>query len=295
MDSFSIGDLQQYSGIKAHTIRIWEQRYQALQPHRSVGNTRLYDSQQLRRLLNIVSLIDENHKVSTLCTLPDRKLNDLLRQRLESVRADHPMDEYFISQLIASALTYDEPQFSSLYGACVQKLGLRYTYIQVLYPTLVRLGLMWTNEDLRPPHEHFITHLMQQKILAAVDSLPLPKSKDRVWLLFLPENEFHELGLLFAHYLLRQAGQQVIYLGPNLPEEALRQAASTIHPTHLLGFMVHRNDPETDAAYLRRLSKAHKGSQILIACDPTRPVVSPLKNLRFLHSVQDLETAFQKS
>jgi hypothetical protein len=149
---------------------------------------------------------------------------------------------------------------------------------------------MWSNESLRPAHEHFITQLIRRKILSATDVLPKPKGSKQTWLLFLPPDEFHDTGLLFSEFLIRQSGRKVICLGADLPTDALQQASDHVHPTHLLTFFVRRKDDETELAYLRTLSKQFKHQKILIACDPSKLKSAKLSaNCKFLHSVADLE------
>ncbi len=286
MDNFSISELQQFSGIKAHTIRIWEQRYHALQPNRSEGNTRYYDSQQLRRLLNIVSLMNGEHKISELCAMTDKELFKLLDRSLAQTSQPY---EYFISLMIASALEYDELQVDKIFSTALLRFGLRETYISILYPALVRFGLMWARDTLRPAHEHFITALFRQKILTATDSLPLPTSKE-MWMLLLPQNEFHETGLLFANFLIRQSGRKVIYLGADVPLESLKEAVKALGPTCLLLFLVRKNDSEYDEELVKHFNRHFSDPSIYIACEPPRLGGSKkIKNVTALHSVQELE------
>ena len=288
MDNFSISELQQFSGIKAHTIRMWEQRYGALKPNRSEGNTRYYKGDQLRRLLNIVSLLNTNYKVSELCAMSDGKLRGLLEEQLsKSIAADSAYD-YFISQLIAAAMEFDEVSFNKFYSNCILRFGIKNTYVEVVNPTLIRLGLLWAKDALPPAQEHFISNLFRQKFLAATEELPISESSSETWMLFLPEDEFHEAGLLFANFLLRKAGKKVIYLGANVPYDSLTTAIKEIKPTHLLFFLVRKYDSTDDQALLSDLVKASAGSKVFVACEPNRLEVKP-KKIKTLHSVQDLE------
>lgn len=288
MNLFSISELQQFSGIKAHTIRIWEQRYNALQPDRSEGNTRYYNGNQLRRLLNIVSLLDAEHKVSEVCKMPDSKLHKLLEEKLSAATVRDHSHQYFISQIVSAAMEYNEAHFDKLFS--ILRFGLKETYISVLYPTLVRLGLLWAQDSMRPSHEHFISSLFRQKILAAINALPVPLATKQSWLLFLPEDELHETGLLFANFLIRHAGRRVIYLGANVPFETLADAVNNTRPTSLLFFLVRRNDKENDQKLLSRLSKQFADKQIYVACEPSRAEnLKVPKNVIILHKVDDLE------
>jgi DNA-binding transcriptional MerR regulator len=265
MDQFSISQLAKYAGLKPHTIRVWEQRYGALRPHRSEGNTRYYDNTQLRRLLNIVSLSGAGHKVSALCEMPDSKLFQLINEAANEMISKTERVEYFISQLIAAGMSYDEIYFEKLLSNCLLRLGVRETYLQVIYPMLIRIGLMWAGDAIPPANEHFISNLLRQKLFTAIDSLPPQRKATGKWLLFLQENEFHEIGLLFASYLVRLSGQEVFYLGADVPFESLRTAIKNIKPDYLLFFIVHKESPEVIDAYIGSLHKIFTGKRILVS------------------------------
>lgn len=289
MNHFSISQLAQLSGIKPHTIRIWEQRYQALQPNRSEGNTRYYDDTQLRRLLNIVSLANADHKISELCALPDKKLFELVHQYAQNQIPQDKATEYFISQLIAAGMEYDEAGFDKLFSHCLLQFGLKETYRIIIYPMLVRIGWMWCSDSIPPAQEHFISNLLRQKLSTAIDALPLPSSSEQ-WLLFLPENEFHEIGLLFAHYLVRLSGRTAIYLGANVPLPSLTTAAKDTGAQRLLLFFVHKNLPEDVQNYIDQLAASFPKKEMYIAGLPPTPIQVKLrKNMHLLQSPQDLE------
>jgi DNA-binding transcriptional MerR regulator len=290
MDLFSISQLARYSGIKQHTIRIWEQRYNALKPNRSEGNTRYYDGSQLRRLLNIVSLMDAEYKVSELCGMSDTKLFSLINQAVDRTIDKTDKAEYYISQCIAAGMSYDEQHFEKIFSNCMVRYGMKEAYTKVLYPMLVRVGLMWSADSIPPANEHFISNLLRQKMFAAIDALPPAKPGSDKWLLFLKEGEFHEIGLLFASYLIRLSGRQVIYLGSDVPARSLEAAVKNTKPQHLLFFLVHNDLPEMVDEYLQQLEKSFSGKRIFAAGDEA--IISqlkPVKKTRWLKSVEDLE------
>lgn len=287
MNQFSISQLAQFSGIKAHTIRIWEQRYNALQPHRSEGNTRYYDGLQLRRLLNIVSLLKFNYKVSQLCKMTDEELSELQRQY--HLRAIDDNDfEYFINQLIAAGVNYDEQDFNKFFSHCLLRFGLKKTYVEVLYPVLERIGIMWSIDQMPPTQEHYITNLLQQKLFTAIDSLAPEKDNEEVWLLFLPENEFHEIGLLFANYLIRSRGKKVIYLGSNVPLPLLNTAVKETKVTRILTFLVHNDLPENVTSYLEQLKSGAAGKEVFVASAPFKDPIE-VEGINWVYSVEDLD------
>jgi MerR family transcriptional regulator, light-induced transcriptional regulator len=287
MDHFSISELSRLSGVKPFTIRIWEKRYNALDPDRSPGNTRYYNNKQLRRLLNIVSLMEYDHKISELSAMSDRALFRLIEKR--KTQEHDELERFFISQLIAAGYTYDEPHFTNLFAQCVARFGVKNAYIKVLYPMLQRLGILWNSDSINAGNEHFITNLLRQKILTAADLLPSPSIAAETWLLFLPENEFHETGLLMAHYLIRHAGKKSIYLGANLPTDALIAAAAIVRPDNILLFFVQNQTFENKQNFLHTISTSIKSSRIYAAGAQLSGNLAPSKRTHFLQSVSDLE------
>lgn len=289
MNLFSISQLEQFSGVKAHTIRIWEKRYTALKPNRSEGNTRYYDNTQLRRLLNIVSLIDAGHKVSKICCLSDEQLFEILTEKLNSSYSDDETTEYYVSQLIASGMSYDETHFENTFSICLNRFGMKQTYIKVIYPLLTRIGLMWANDSMAAANDHFISNKIKQKLFSSIDALPTLDSEE-TWLLFLPENEFHELSLLFSNYLIRKAGKKVFYLGSNVPMDMLTIAIQQINPKNLLFFLVHHDLVDESQNYLDTLQNAFKNIKINLSGN--EKLISELKtggNINWIRSVDELE------
>ena len=213
MNEFTISQLEQFSGVKAHTIRVWEQRYNALNPNRTNSNKRTYSGDELRRLLNIVSLIEADIKVSKVCTMSDEDIAEHLAQELKTNEENKSNQDYYINQLISAGITYDDYNFEKIFSSCILRLGLIDTMIKVIYPLLGRIGLLWQSGKFPPGQEHFMSNIISQKLHVAIDSLPIPQPTSEKWLLFLPENEFHEISLLLCNYIIKQAGKKVIYLG----------------------------------------------------------------------------------
>jgi len=288
MNLFSISQLSQYSGIKPHTIRIWEQRYNGLTPARSEGNTRYYDGDQLRRLLNIVSLMGPDHKVSELCAMPDNQLAERVMERKESI--ENETQEYFVFQLIAAGMSYDQELFEVLFEQSLSKYGMTETYKMVLYPMLLRIGIMWSANSIPSVQEHFISNIVRQKILRAIDDLPFLQLSAEKWLLFLREDEFHEVGLLFANFLIQQSGRKVLYLGSSVSSEAVFSAINDTKPNFLLLFFTHYDHPKHVQEYLVVLTKRFGGKKIYVAGN--YKLLSQLeykKNIEWLQDINDLE------
>ncbi|MFA5244066.1 MAG: MerR family transcriptional regulator [Pedobacter sp.] len=287
MNLFSISQLSQFSGIKAHTIRIWEQRYNALNPQRSEGNTRYYNDRQLCRLLNIVSMMKSGYKVSSLGVLTDEELFKLVRN---SSFESHNDNEYFISQLISAGINYDDNYFNDIFSQSLANSGLKGTYINVILPLLNRLGLMWSANLLSPANEHFISNIIRQKLLAAIDSIRLPDSESKRWLLFLPENEFHEIALLFAHFIIRINGGKVIYLGSDVPIASVMSAIEDVKPDNLLMFLIHLDSTDLIQGQINVINAYFNGQKFYVAGHHN--LISNLKlsdKTEYLQSISSLE------
>ena len=295
MDNFTISQLSQFSGIKPHTIRIWEQRYNALTPHRSKGNTRYYDGTQLRRLLNIVSLSGTGVKLSRLGALSDEELFEMIREHSENA-AENKDYAYFVNQLISAGMNFDEFNFEKIFSHCLLRFGMLKTYVEVIHPLLSRIGLMWSADEIPPAHEHYISNLLRQKISTAIDSHPVEKAEKETWLLFLPEDEFHELGLLFSNYYLRSKGKKVIYLGANVPLSSVERTLEEVDVQYLLVFMVRNDLPENIKNYLDELAAVVGKRKVLITGGAIK-AAGPIENKSILHitSVEDLDGELEQT
>lgn len=287
---YSISDLEQLSGVHVHTIRIWERRYHALEPMRSAGNTRFYDDNQLRRLLNIVSLSQSGLKISQVCALSELEMDSLLKLEMDKTLSKDVRFEYYVSQLLKYGLVYDELKFDQLISACILEYGMVTSYKQVIYPLLTRLGLMWRRDHICPAQEHFLSNIIRQKLFTAINSLPFNVESSSSWLLFLPEDEEHDIGLLFANYMLKAAGQKVIFLGGRVPLESLKDAVQHIEINNMLLFMVRARPVAEADGYLIELSNLFKNTKIHIAGN--QKLIGELKlasNIGWFQTIGELE------
>jgi len=265
MAKYKISDLENLSGVKSHTIRIWEQRYKVLTPLRSETNIRYYDDEQLVKLLNVVSLIKSGAKISAISKLSDKELNAKIIS-LANFGVVEIKEETLINQMLSAGLSYDEASFEKAFSNSILSFGLMNAYQKVFYPMLIKIGLLWTTTEMNPAQEHFVTNLIKQKIFAAIDSLTPPTDQLENWLLFLPEGEHHYIGLLIANYGLRAKGKKVIYLGANVPLENLYLIAKQVEPTHYLTFSVRSNMHDSINKYLGHMAKEFNDPSIHICC-----------------------------
>ncbi|MBP6411753.1 MAG: MerR family transcriptional regulator, partial [Pseudarcicella sp.] len=217
---FSIKDLENLSGIKAHTIRIWEKRYDILQPMRTETNIRLYDLASLQKLLNITLLHDYGYKISKIATYPQEKIPSLVREIISNKTAKN----HAISDLKMAMMNFDQDLFFATYNWLMSEKSFKEIFHQVFIPLMNELGLLWQSDTITPAHEHFITYLIKQKLLVNTEKLQVLKQTktDKVFVLSLPMNEIHELGLMYLHYEILLNGYKSIYLGESMPIENLK-------------------------------------------------------------------------
>lgn len=263
--NLSISNLEQLSGVPVHTIRIWERRYHALNPLRTAGNTRNYTDEHLKRLLDIVGLSHSGMKISKACSLTAAEVDLHLKDAMDQTIASDPAVEYYVAQLLKFGLSYDELSFHELLNNCIATFGIDVAYQDVMFPLLQRLGLMWRRDHICPAQEHFISGIVRQKLMVAIDNIPLSFQNGPSWLLFLPEDEAHDIPLLFASYLLRSSGFKVIYLGERVPIESLKAAYNYHKVNHLLLFMVRQRPVLQANAYLAELASSFGEAAIYLA------------------------------
>ncbi len=262
MNSYQIADLERLTGIKAHTIRVWEKRYNLIEPHRTSTNIRYYDDDQARKLLNVSTLLSEGFKISKISTLSDKQINTHI-QNHQKHTGDDTICIGFIHDLVAAMFFFDEAAFEKAFSAAVTRFGMYHAMLKVFYPFLNKTGLMWSSNNVIPAQEHFANCIIRKKIISAIDSLPTPNKKTKKFLLFLPADEWHETALLLSDYIIRSNGYKTVYLGQNVPLQNLGQVIKNTNPSHLLTFYIARKASKEITDTLVDLSKKTKKSIIL--------------------------------
>lgn len=264
---YSIRDLERFTGIKAHTIRIWEQRYDILEPYRTETNIRFYDERHLKLLLNISLLLDRGYKISKISCLGEEDFNEAVRLAYETDMLE-PSDnaiEQKINGLIMAMLDLDEVRFEKIFSTSLIKRGFEQTVLQLIYPFLLRVGAMWRTGEVLSAQERFISNLIRQKVIVAIDALPQPDRDAGTYLVFLPESEFNELIILLSTYLIKLGGHRNIYLGQNIPVEELEQMAQLANPKTLLTFLTEPLSKDWACDFVDDLCKRFPDQQILIS------------------------------
>lgn len=212
--------MEHLSGIKAHTIRIWEKRYAILEPLRTDSNIRYYDAENFKKLLNVSVLYNGGLKISKIAKLSEEEL--LIKVREHSAKSGDP--ESYLGALKLSMLNFDQNLFEQTYNRLVAETSFRNIFLEIFIPFLHNIGIDWQSKNIIPAHEHFITSIIMQKLqinIERIQQIP-PKHTDQVFVLYLPEKEIHEFGLLYLHYELSLNGYRSIFLGPSVPMNDLK-------------------------------------------------------------------------
>lgn len=218
--NFSIRDLENLSGIKAHTIRIWEKRYNLLSPERTATNIRMYSLGSLQKLLNITLLYNSGYKISKISRIPEGDIPLMVRE----IVAKNSVKNHAINAFKLAMINFDQSLFMSTYSSISIDKSFREVFKEVFIPLLNELGLLWQTDTISPAHEHFITSLIKQKILINTEKIQHiePVNTSKVFVPFLPENEIHEIGLLYLNYEIILKGYKSIYLGQTVPIDTLK-------------------------------------------------------------------------
>lgn len=213
MNAFTIKDLENLSGVKAHTIRIWEQRYHFLKPQRTKTNIRYYSNDELKTVLNIALLNKYGFKISHI----DRMQPEEIKEKILSLSDARAVQERIINELVQEMVDMDIEKFEKILSGYIQQKGLERAVTQIIFPFLQKIGILWVTGHINPAQEHLVTNIIRQKLIVAIEGTVSPIRLEKTFLLFLPEGEYHELGLLYMYYLLKNRGARTIYLGANVP------------------------------------------------------------------------------
>jgi DNA-binding transcriptional MerR regulator len=227
MDAFTIKDLENLSGIKAHTIRIWEQRYQFLNPSRTDTNIRYYTNEELITLLNIALLNKYGYKISHI----DKMKPIEMKERILSLTQSEAQLERIVNELIECMVDLRIEDFESVLDFQITSKGIEKTITQIIFPFLERIGILWVTSRVNPAQEHLVTNIIRQKLIVGIEKTSPALQANSTALLFLPEGEHHELGILFMYYLLKARGVKVLYLGANVPIKDVLYVADLKTPT----------------------------------------------------------------
>ncbi|MBL7817695.1 MAG: MerR family transcriptional regulator [Saprospiraceae bacterium] len=287
MAVYSIKDLEKLTGIKAHTIRIWEQRYCLIEPKRTKTNIRYYCDADLKKLINIALLNRQGVKISKLATMTPQEIAEQASMISEcNLEYDTQLDTLTIAMI-----EMDDYKFDHVLSANIDKMGFEQTMLSVVYPFLERLNLLWLTGSVSPVQEYFMSNLLRQKVIAAIDREPIvsPKERDaKRFMIYLPEGERQELSLLFMYFLLKTRHHHVIYLGNEVSWDDLKDAYQIRKPDYIFTFI---NEPFLKIStqqYVNNLATAFSDCQILLSgYQVSSKELKLCSNVSICHSLDD--------
>lgn len=285
---FSIKDLENLSGIKAHTIRIWEKRYAVLEPMRTETNIRLYDLASLQKLLNITLLHNHGYKISKISKFPPEKIPELVNEIVSSKSAKN----HAISSFKLAMMNFDQTLFFNTYNKLLSEKSFREVFYEVFIPLMSELGLLWQTDTITPAHEHFISYLIKQKLLINTEKVQVvqPTRTDKVFVLYLPMNEVHELGVMYLNYEILAAGYKTIYLGESVPTESLKDVKKYFDNIVFVSYMTVQPDKDQINPYIEDIKAQLLDDQTEFWC--LGRMVEKINPNQFNSSLKKFESIF---
>jgi MerR family transcriptional regulator, light-induced transcriptional regulator len=261
MNAFTIKDLENLSGIKAHTIRIWEQRYSFLKPQRTDTNIRYYSNEELRTVLNIALLNKYGFKISHI----DRMQPQEIREKILLLGDAKAVQERIVNELVQEMVDLNIEKLEKILSNYIAAKGIERTVIQIIFPFLEKIGLLWVTGHINPAQEHLVTNVIRQKLIVAIESSSTHLKVDKTVLLFLPEGEHHELGLLFMYYMLKSRGVRTIYLGANVPVKDVAYVVSQKKPDTVFSHLTATSANFNFEKFLNNLHAQVSGARVVIS------------------------------
>lgn len=261
MHSFTIKDLENLSGIKAHTIRIWEQRYSFLKPCRTGTNIRYYSNEELKILLNVALLNKYGFKISHIDKMDEVEV----KEKILSLSQTLAQQERIVNELIQYMVDLDIEKFETVLDNYIAARGIEKTIVQVIFPYLEKIGILWLTNHINAAQEHLITNVIRQKLIVGIESTVSLVKVNKTVLLFLPEGEYHELGLLFMNYLLKSRGVRTIYLGCSIPLEDVEYIAKLKKPDYLYCHLTTVGHKFNFDRFISMISKKTGGMPVIIS------------------------------
>ena len=285
MTRFTIKDLENLSGIKAHTIRIWEQRYSFLKPARTDTNIRYYSNDDLKTILNISILNKYGYKISHINKMSAHDM----QARVAELNIADAQQEKVVNELIQLMVDLDTTGFEKILEKQIATKGIEKTILKTIFPFFERIGILWQTGHINPAQEHLTTNIIRQKLIVGIDQAkPLLKVK-RSFLLFLPEREHHELGLLLVYYLLKRRGAEVSYIGANVPMKDAQFVAEAKKPDYIYIHLTSSSPGFNFEKFLQQLAERIPKPKIIISGDVTHAYKKAIpKNVEFKHSLVEL-------
>ena len=285
MTKFTIKDLENLSGIRAHTIRIWEQRYSFLKPSRTDTNIRYYSNDDLKAILNISILNKYGYKISHINKM---SVNDV-QARVAELNLAGAQQERIVNELIQVMVDLDIGGFEKIIDKQIAANGIEKVILRIIFPFFERIGILWQTGHINPAQEHLTTNIIRQKLIVGIDQAKPVLRLKRSLLLFLPEREHHELGLLLVYYLLKKRGAEVFYIGANVPLKDAQFVNDTKKPDFIYIHLTSTSPGFNFEKFIKQTSEKISKPKIIISGFPTHGYKKVLpKNVEFKHSLVEL-------
>ncbi len=261
MHSFTIKDLENLSGIKAHTIRIWEQRYSFLKPNRTGTNIRVYSNEELKILLNVALLNKFGFKISHIDKMNEAEIND----KILSLNQQEALQERIVNMLIQNMINLDMEAFEEILDDFIETKGIEKTISQIIFPFLEKIGILWLTNHINPGQEHLVTNIIRQKLIVGIDNVRSTVKIEKSVLLFLPETEYHELSLLFMNYMFKNKGVSTIYLGCSIPLKDVEYLVKLKKPDYIYTHLTSVGPRFNFDRFIDNLSKSFPKTPVIIS------------------------------
>ena len=293
MGNYSIDQFSSITGITKFVLRTWENRYAHLKANRSETNIRIYNDEMIVRALNTNYLLEAGYKISKISKISEIELIKIVDEI--KVNQIEGKENYYINQIIISTLEFSTSKFNKVFEEGVLEFGILDFYKKVILATLNRIGILWLTNKVGPSQEHFLSENIKQKLIMSSDIYLNQENTKQTWLLFLPEKEFHEIGLLFARFILVKNGFNVIYLGSNLPHESLNQVNEKIKIDNTLMFSVSNSsliNINSTIEYLE--SNFQSANNYIVSKEITTKMISEKSNINILNDVNSFINIISK-
>lgn len=285
MHSFTIKDLESLSGIKAHTIRIWEQRYSFLKPNRTETNIRFYNNDELKMILNVALLNKYGFKISHIDKMNEVEINE----KILSLNQHEAQIERIVNSLIKHMIDLDTEDFELVLDEFIATRGIEKTITQIIFPFLEKIGILWLTNHINPGQEHLVSNIVRQKLIVGIDSASSSVQINKTVLLFLPESEYHELSLLFMQFLLKNKGVKTIYLGASIPLDNVAYIVTHKKPDYIYTHLTTPGSKFNLERFMTDASKKFSGIPLIISGQLTNSYdKKTVHNVKFIKSLPEV-------
>ncbi len=294
MHSFTIKDLENLSGIKAHTIRIWEQRYTFLKPERTDTNIRFYSNDELKKILNVALLNKYGYKISHI----DKMNEGEMKEKILSLNQMEAQQERVVNDLIQCMVDIDIERLEVILDKYIVARGIEKAITHIIFPFMEKIGILWLTNHINPAQEHLVTNVIRQKLIVGIDGIVTSLKVNKTVLLFLPEGEYHELGLLFMYYLLKSRGVTTIYLGCSVPLKDVEYVVKLKKPDYLYSHLTTVGQNFNFDKFLTNIIQKFSGTPVIISGQLTntyqKKIQAPLNFKKSFAEVMEFVSGFSK-